>query len=59
MERGDYVRINGLAIKRRIFFSFLVLLACLNLGTGCDNSSSSLSRNSFIGSGSGTVVGGT
>ncbi|MEA2038574.1 MAG: alpha/beta hydrolase [Thermodesulfobacteriota bacterium] len=51
------MRINAFLIKCRIFFSFLVLLACLNLGTGCDNTSSSPSSNSANGSVSGTVVG--
>ena len=59
MERDDHMRINAFLIKRRILFSFLLLLVCLNLGTGCDNSSSSLSSNSFNGSVSGAVVGGT
>ncbi|MBC8431313.1 MAG: hypothetical protein H8D96_05280 [Desulfobacterales bacterium] len=51
------MRINAFLIKCRIFFSFLVLLACLNLGTGCDDTSSSPSSNSANGTVSGTIVG--
>ena len=57
MERDDHMRINAFLIKCPIFCSFLVLLACVNLGAGCDNTAGTPSHNAANGSVSGTIVG--